>query len=117
MPGLVHNTIVPQFSHWYRRPSWLGIEVHLCRRSSEERFRCLYFLLSGSPQQWMSPSSEPLVTTNSAPHLPQKYRFPVSVATGNTSFTLACRKLYLGPSIESTTCIEGRKGQSPDVLD
>lgn len=40
-----------------------------------------YFLLIGSPQQMMFPCSEPRVTTNSAPHLPQKYRFPVSVAT------------------------------------
>lgn len=40
-----------------------------------------YFLLIGSPQQVISPCSEPRVTTNSAPHFPQKYRFPVSLGT------------------------------------
>ncbi len=39
-----------------------------------------YFLFIGCPQQIMSPSSEPRVTTNSELHFSQKYLLPVSVA-------------------------------------
>ena len=36
------------------------------------------------------------MTTNSAPHFTQKYRFPVSVATVNTSFTFAWENYICG---------------------
>ena len=43
------------------------------------------FFVMGWPQQLTVPFSEPLVTTNSEPHVPQEYRFPVSLAKSNTS--------------------------------
>ena len=43
------------------------------------------FFVMGWPQQLTVPFSEPLVTTNSEPHVPQKYRFPVSIAKLHTS--------------------------------
>ena len=43
------------------------------------------FFVMGSPQQLTVPFSEPLVTTNSEPHVPQEYRFPVSLAKSHTS--------------------------------
>jgi hypothetical protein len=43
------------------------------------------FLFIGVPQQLMPPSSEPRVTTNSAPQFSHEYRLPVSVAKFLTS--------------------------------
>ena len=96
-PALVQSTIVPHASHWYLLPNWFDILartpkcVHLAgptanaarqpglHRPDGPYQRGRYLMGTGSPQQIMVPSP-PLVTTNSAPHLGQAYRLPVSFA-------------------------------------
>ena len=79
---LVGHLRVPPFDAGAERGRAARLSAAASPESADSRIAvCGYFLLIGSPQQWIFPCSEPRVTTNSAPHLPQKYRFPVSVAT------------------------------------
>lgn len=62
-PALVHSTVAPHTSHWYRLPSWFA----MLPLSSDVFLWVAYFFFMGVLQQIRS-VLPPLVTTSSDPH-------------------------------------------------